>query len=102
MAVFSATSAMCLASTVISPSAHSATPVRRLRARMAARKSLEARERDRRYCAMGDEVASLIACLIVAMVTLASGFGASSLSLSLSLAFVFEAFLPLRLVAEGE
>ena len=58
-----------LASSRTSPSTHSPTPVRRVRARSAAKKSFEVSGRVLRYLCKGLDVASFMACLTIAMVT---------------------------------
>lgn len=58
-----------LASSSTSPSTHSPTPVRRVRANSAAKKSFDASGRALRYCCKGLDVASFMACLTVAIVT---------------------------------
>lgn len=61
---------ICFASSMISASTLSRTPVRRNRASTAPRKTLEASGRQRRYCCRELLVASLMARLMVLMVTL--------------------------------
>ena len=57
------------ASSTTSPRTDSVRPLRRIRARRAARKSFEARGRDFSVCWRGEDVASWIARFMVAMVT---------------------------------
>lgn len=95
-ATATAASAIRFASSRMSPKVDSEIPVRRTRERRAARKSLADRGRQRRDCWSGVEVASWMACLIVAIVTLVClgwfGIGVGSFLLVLVLAlglFIF-------------